>query len=159
MLWMAAEPKVEEWQTQGASFLPSTFMQISSSRIWELKSGLLAGTWLCVPLLLLAQGLWKECRPVDTAMFSKMTACTTTQNRRTEGRRRQQGFAVILTAPFNFKQQSFHFVFYSIFGGQPPRGEGVSAMKKKYKQTEAQKLTFKQKQRGSSCLPPEISLG
>jgi hypothetical protein len=92
-------------------------------------------------------------------MFSKMTACTTTQNRRTEGRRRQQGFAVILTAPFNFKQQSFHFVFYSIFGGQPPRGEGVSAMKKKYKQTEAQKLTFKQKQRGSSCLPPEISLG
>lgn len=45
---MAADPEIceEQWH-RALLFSPSTFMQISSSRIWEMKSGLLAGTWPC----------------------------------------------------------------------------------------------------------------
>lgn len=162
MPWMATEPKVEEWHRVLLFSLPRLCkFQVAEFESWSLGCRLGLG---CVPLLLLAQGPWKECRPLSTAMFSKTTACITTQNRRAEGGRGSRDLQWFSQHPSISNKKASTLFFIPLFEASEGGGGGCQPWKKKYKQTEVRKLwipsvTFKQKQSGSSCLPPEISLG
>lgn len=159
MAWMAADPKIceEQWHRVLLFSLQRLCkFQVAEFERWSL------GCWLglgCVSLLLLAQGLWKECRQVNSAMFSKMTACITTQNRRMEGR---QGDTRDLQWYSQHPSISNNKASTTFFGGEG-WGWGLSHEEKKQQQTEVRKfrvpsVTFKQKRSGSICLPPRISL-
>lgn len=161
--WMAADPKICEAQWHRA--LLFSLQRVCKFQVAELESPSL-GCWLelgRVPLLLLAQGLWKGCRQVNSAMFSKMTACIITQNRRMEGRqgdtRDLQWFSQHPSISNNKASTTFFFIPFFIFwrggGGDQPWKEKKGQTNRSF---QSQVSHLNRSKVVCICLPPGISL-